>query len=618
MTYTFKLARRLAVSRHLDMLAVLVLVAACTGDTTGPDATAAPSSPAVQLFRVVPGAVTVQTAQPIRFRGESRSGDLFASPLTWEATGGTISANGTFLASRPGTYKVVGRGRGRQKPDTSVVVVVPPQPTLTGVEITPASATVNSTETHSFAAAGRLADGATASIGVTWSATGGSIDAGGQYRAGSIPGVFRVVAASIDGTLADTASVTVVIPTPSPTPEPTPEPTPDPPAPTLARVILLPASATLATGADKRFAAFGRNSNGDSVAVTVAFTATGGTVTSGGLYTAGAAAGTFRVVASAEGLADTSVVTLATTAATPLPPLEPSPSLSTGVPFGPFGAWEGVTLKPYTEPFTSSIGAYTSDNILERLSVARSKGLKLVLAMTGGARSQYLTDGAFDFAKWKARMDSYNTSAIKQAVAAAVAEGVVVGNSVMDEPFNIGGPGNEANSWGPRGTMTKAKVDEMCRYVKSIFPTLPAGVVHDHDDFEPTESYAVCDFFVSQYRMGKGDVRTFRDAGLALARRDGHRVAFSMNILDGGQRDNDNDGVWECPQPLTGGQGSYYPNCRMTADQVREFGNVLGEAGCAMLMWRYDTAFMADPDNARAFKDLAARLGSLPRKSCSR
>jgi hypothetical protein len=188
----------------------------------------------------------------------------------------------------------------------------------------------------------------------------------------------------------------------------------------------------------------------------------------------------------------------------------------------------------------------------------------------------------------------------------------------MDEPFNIGGPGNEANSWGPRGTMTKAKVDEMCRYVKSIFPTLPAGVVHDHDDFEPTESYAVCDFFVSQYRMGKGDVRTFRDAGLALARRDGHRVAFSMNILDGGQRDNDNDGVWECPQPLTGGQGSYYPNCRMTADQVREFGNVLGEAGCAMLMWRYDSAFMADPDNARAFKDLAARLGSLPRKSCSR
>ena len=52
--------------------------------------------------------------------------------------------------------------------------------------------------------------------------------------------------------------------------------------------------------------------------------------------------------------------------------------------------------------------------------------------------------------------------------------------------------------------------------------------------------------------------------------------------------------------------------------QVREFGNVLGEAGCALLMWRYDAAFMADAENARAFKDLGSRMASLPRKSCRR
>ena len=37
MTYTFKLARRLAVSRHFGVLTTLVLLAACAGDSTAPD-----------------------------------------------------------------------------------------------------------------------------------------------------------------------------------------------------------------------------------------------------------------------------------------------------------------------------------------------------------------------------------------------------------------------------------------------------------------------------------------------------------------------------------------------------------------------------------------------------
>src|SRR4051812_49601102 len=37
MTYTFKLARRLAVSRNLSMLPVLLVLAACNGDATAPE-----------------------------------------------------------------------------------------------------------------------------------------------------------------------------------------------------------------------------------------------------------------------------------------------------------------------------------------------------------------------------------------------------------------------------------------------------------------------------------------------------------------------------------------------------------------------------------------------------
>ena len=163
--------------------------------------------------------------------------------------------------------------------------------------------------------------------------------------------------------------------------------------------------------------------------------------------------------------------------------------------------------------------------------------------------------------------------------------------------------------------MTKARVDGLCTYVKNMFPTMLVGVVHNHQTFEPTKSYQVCEFLVDQYSWRKGDVNDFIQAGLDLGRRDGLGIIFSMNILNGGIQAV-RDGLWNCPLSTTGGRGTFDPNCRMTAQQVREWGTTLGSAGCAMMMWKYDDAFMANPENAQAFKDVAATLASLPAKSC--
>jgi hypothetical protein len=73
-----------------------------------------------------------------------------------------------------------------------------------------------------------------------------------------------------------------------------------------------------------------------------------------------------------------------------------------------------------------------------------------------------------------------------------------------------------------------------------------------------------------------------------------------------------------CPIPQTGGPGTYGTNCRMTPDQVRDWGIILGEAGCALVMWRYDSAVMADPVYQVAFRAIADRLATLPSKSCTR
>ena len=338
----------------------------------------------------------------------------------------------------------------------------------------------------------------------------------------------------------------------------------------------------------------------DTVSIPATFTATGGSITRSGLYTAGTTPGTFRVIATAGGLADTAVVSLTRS----------SPSGGgAGIPFGPFGVWEGdATLKSNVEAFTLSVGTVTPETIRPRLAVARGRGMKLILAMTGGAHARYMTGGIFDMAKWKAAMDRYDTGDIKAAVAEGVADGTIVGNSVMDEPQNT----SADNSWGPPGTMSKPRVDEMCGYAKSIFPTLPVGVVHDHRMLDPGKNYTVCEFVLSQYREAKGPVTAFRDGGVAFAARSGVAIAFSLNILDGGTR------MSGCPAPATGGPGTYGSNCRMTPAQILEFGRVLGPAGCAFSLWRYDSRFMALPENQQAFEELAGHLTMLPERPCRR
>jgi hypothetical protein len=609
MTYTFKLARRLAVSRNYSMLPVLLVLAACGSDTTAPEAPSETPTSGTEwrprdlvpvAVKVSPSSVTLETNQLIQFRahGTNRAGDSVGAAVTWSTSGGTILPDGRFSAAAIGTYTVIGvnRVRGSLQVDTSTVQVVRRSTNLVGVEISPTSVSLTPGVSQTFTALGRLSGGSVVPIGVNWAATGGSIDAGGTYVAGDTAGTFRVTATNTAGTLADTASVTVTAP-PSP---------PPPPPPVLVQVKLLPGSVTLAPGGKKQFAVYGRTSTGDSVSVNVVFTATGGTVTSGGLFTAGTTAGKFRVIASAGTLADSSVVTVTTPLGSGTP---------TGIPFGPYGAWVDANLKANTDVFTASIGSVNAGVILDRIATARLKGNRLILAMTGGAHENYLTNGVFDQAKWEAKMNTYNTAAIKTAIAAAVADGTIIGNSVMDEP-HVSGQG-DGNTWGPPGTMTKARVDQLCAYVKNMFPSLPAGVVHPHNVFEPTKSYSVCEFIVDQYSWRKGDVQVFRDGGLAVARRDGIGIVFSMNILDGGIQAA-RDGLWNCPLTTTGGRGTFEPNCRMTPEQVREWGMTLGLAGCALTMWTYNDTFMSNPENQQAFRDVAARLAAAPAKSCRR
>jgi hypothetical protein len=163
----------------------------------------------------------------------------------------------------------------------------------TDVVISPATAAVQLGATQKFTAAAQLSDGSTTVAHVTWTTAGGTIDANGLYTGGTA-GTHRVIAKSTYTNLADTAMVTVSAS-----------------APELASISVSPSSVTLKSGATQPFVASGKAGDGTKMDPSVTWTATGGTIGSDGVYTAGSAAGTYRVVATHESrLAATATVTI--------------------------------------------------------------------------------------------------------------------------------------------------------------------------------------------------------------------------------------------------------------------------------------------------------------------
>lgn len=280
-----------------------------------------------------------------------------------------------------------------------------------------------------------------------------------------------------------------------------------------------------------------------------------------------------------------------------------------GLPYGPIGLWDGPSAFEWgPAPFTSSQDNTFANSIVTRINTARQKKQRLVLAMTGGPASDFKTNGKFDFAKWKNRMNTFKTTTIKNAVAAAVADGTIIANTMIDEP--------ETPKWG--GNVTKPLIDQMAVYVKNIFPTLPVGINQGAPGYKwrTWERFKVLDYVLYQYQWSAtgGNIGAWRDAVLDRTRVDGVTPVFSLNLLNGGVQDN--TGTWDCAG--TGGKGTIYRRCRMTADQVRTWGRAVGPSGCFMTMWRYDDLFMSKSANVDAFRDVASLLATKSPRSCRR
>src|SRR3989441_466915 len=146
----------------------------------------------------------------------------------------------------------------------------PPNSPVVQIVSSPDTVTLDPDQTQQFVAYGRTQAGDSVAVAVSWSASGGTITGGGLYTANGVAGNYQVTAtAQVPAAAAPTvtASSTTVsgssqVKNRGP----------------MAQVILTPLTASAVGGGRVQFAVYGIRKNGDSVAVSVAYAATGGII----------------------------------------------------------------------------------------------------------------------------------------------------------------------------------------------------------------------------------------------------------------------------------------------------------------------------------------------------
>jgi hypothetical protein len=263
------------------------------------------------------------------------------------------------------------------------------------------------------------------------------------------------------------------------------------------------------------------------------------------------------------------------------------PPGSSGRPFGMFDLWSSDTARRAgSTQFNSAFEGVSPTSIIPLLNSAAANGTKLIITMAGGGHANYLTNSAggtcpnngfidvptcaFDRAKWNAKIQTFNTPAIKAAIASHLPSGLgtILYSSTIDEPNH--------RSWGPSGTFTKPIIDDMAQYIKNIFPGIPTLCPIRPDWRLSDPKYQILDAVQAQYVNSFGSITTWRNEGWANLIPDKVQLNFSLNFGNGGA----GFGETVCPPvgqpaPVAGGTGASSGRCEMgygsTSSQVEVY-----------------------------------------------
>lgn len=250
-----------------------VLAAACDVHT--------PTGPGTLFSITVTPNVTlaINATQQFIAVGRDAEGVVVSFSPAWSivAGGGAINNAGLFTAgTAPGTFtSTVKASSGNVSGTASVTVIIG---SLATIAVTPNPDTMPINGTRQFAAVGRDAGGNIVSISPSWSvvAGGGAVSGSGMFTAGTVPGTFSNTVQATSGSISGNATVVVI-------------------AGSLATIAVTPNPDTLDANTTQQFAAVGRDAGGNVLPISPTWSIVngGGAIDNAGLFTAGAAAGTF-------------------------------------------------------------------------------------------------------------------------------------------------------------------------------------------------------------------------------------------------------------------------------------------------------------------------------------
>jgi len=165
-------------------------------------------------INVLPDSVAVPTGGSYQFIAEAHLSDGASAgvPMTWSATGGSVSDAGRFTAGLvAGKFRVISLDAVSGHADTSVVTIgqvpVPGGASVASVVVSPPFVGMFVGGQEQFTASALYSDGTVALIPLSWTATGGSISPAGVFQAGSVAGTFQVIATDSVSGKADTSVV---------------------------------------------------------------------------------------------------------------------------------------------------------------------------------------------------------------------------------------------------------------------------------------------------------------------------------------------------------------------------------------------------------------------------
>jgi hypothetical protein len=234
----------------------------------------------------------------------------------------------------------------------------------------------------------------------------------------------------------------------------------------------------------------------------------------------------------------------------------------------------GIPLGNFNQPLSLFGSVYNGAHsnvspsaLLKELQEVKSRGGKVILALSGSPRYYRDGDGDFSFTKWKERVNRYRNINFRSYID----DGTVIGHYLIDEP-------NDPANWGGR-PVSSGTVEEMAKYSKSIWPSM-ATIVRS----EPKH-------------MGDNHrVNEYIKDVVGTAQRKGLGLVVGMNVLKGGS-----------------------PNgTKMTASEVENWGSALLSSSypCAFINWEYQSDYFSSSSIRSAMSALRRKAENRSTKSC--